>query len=198
VVGAETSVGRVRGTAAGRDTRRRILAAVVETLRRDGVAGVTARGVGRTGGFNQALVFYHFGTIEGVLLATVDDLTERRLPAYRAALAGVTTVAEVGTALAPLVVEDVRDGHLPAVAALVAGTASSSGLAAGLGPRLAPWLRLAEDVAARVGAPGRSPTDVAVAAVAAGLGLGLLGRLPGAPSPEALGALVARLLPPAP
>lgn len=195
MVGAETSFGAVgpTGTAGGRGTRRRILDAVVTTLRTEGVGGTSARTVARVGGVNQALVFYHFGSVAGALLAAFDDLAERRLPAYRAALDGAATADEVAAALAALVAEDLRAGHLSALAALVDGSARSPALREGLTPRLVPWLRLAEDVAGRL-APGRPSPDVAVAAVAAALGVGLLARIDGGPGPEALAAMVARLL----
>lgn len=201
MVGAETSVGRVAraaGTPAGRDTRHRIVAAVVETLRREGVAGASARTIARVGGFNQALIFYHFGSVAGALLAALDDTTTRRLPAYREALAGAETPEEVATAVRPLLAEDLRDGHLPALAALVAGGARSPALRAGIGDRLAPWLALVEEVTARVAPDRVGPTDVAVTAVATGLGLGLLARLSDAPGADALAAMVARLLAPSP
>lgn len=201
MVGVETSVGgvaRAAGTPAGRDTRRRIVDAVVETLRTEGVAGASARTIARVGGFNQALIFYHFGSVAGALLAAVDDTTTRRLPAYRAALAGATTPEEVATAVRPLLAEDLDGGHLPALAALVAGGARSPALRTGIGDRLAPWLALVEEVTARVAPDRVRPTDVAVTAVATGLGLGLLARLSDAPGADALAAMAARLLAPSP
>jgi AcrR family transcriptional regulator len=195
VVGAETSVGTVgpTGTAAGRETRRRILDAVLVTLRTEGVAGTSARTVARAGGFNQALVFYHYGSVAGALLAALDDLTERRLPAYRAALDPAAPADVVAAAVAALVAEDLRAGHLAAVAALVDGSERSPALKEGITPRLVPWLRLAEEAAVRL-APGRPSADVAVAAVAAALGAGLLARMGDGPGPEALAAMVTRLV----
>ena len=195
MVGAETSVGTVgpMGTAAGRETRRRILDAVLVTLRTEGVAGTSARTVARAGGFNQALVFYHYGSVAGALLAALDDLTERRLPAYRAALDPAAPADEVAAAVAALVAEDLRAGHLAAVAALVDGSERSPALKEGITPRLVPWLRLAEEAAVRL-APGRPSADVAVAGVAAALGAGLLARMGDGPGPEALAAMVTRLV----
>jgi AcrR family transcriptional regulator len=181
------------GTAAGRETRRRILDAVLVTLRTEGVAGTSARTVARAGGFNQALVFYHYGSVAGALLAALDDLTERRLPAYRAALDPAAPADEVAAAVAALVAEDLRAGHLAAVAALVDGSERSPALKEGITPRLVPWLRLAEEAAVRL-APGRPSADVAVAGVAAALGAGLLARMGDGPGPEALAAMVTRLV----
>src|SRR5947208_16019504 len=56
-------------TGPGEATRKRIVMAAVETLKQEGFAGTSARAVARTGGFNQALVFYHFGSMTELLLA---------------------------------------------------------------------------------------------------------------------------------
>src|SRR6266581_1571812 len=44
-------------------TKRRILDAALEALRTEGFAGATSRAIARIGGFNQALIFYHFGSL---------------------------------------------------------------------------------------------------------------------------------------
>ena len=43
-------------------TKQQIARAALEALRTEGFAGATSRAIGRIGGFNQALIFYHFGT----------------------------------------------------------------------------------------------------------------------------------------
>src|SRR5207249_1839872 len=46
----------------GRATRAQFVEATIETLKREGFAGASARAIARTGGFNQSLIFYHFGS----------------------------------------------------------------------------------------------------------------------------------------
>ena len=69
------------------DTKQRVVAAALETLREEGFAGTTTRAIARRGGFNQALVFYYFGSMDALLLAALDSTNEQRLEAYRSALA---------------------------------------------------------------------------------------------------------------
>ena len=51
------------------DTKQRIIRATLQTLREQGAAGTSARAIAAAGGFNTSLLFYHFGSVEGALLA---------------------------------------------------------------------------------------------------------------------------------
>ncbi len=72
---------------AGDATRLALLDAAEELLITKGVAGITTRKVADRAGVNQALVHYHFGTIEELLLATLErvgmHVKERSQEIYR-------------------------------------------------------------------------------------------------------------------
>lgn len=72
---------------AGDATRRALLDAAEELLISKGVAGITTRKVADRAGVNQALVHYHFGTIEELLLAALERVSvqvkERSQQIYR-------------------------------------------------------------------------------------------------------------------
>ena len=55
-----------RGTGPTRD---RIVTAAVETIKTHGLAGASARAIAKTGGFNQALIYYYFPSLTGLYLA---------------------------------------------------------------------------------------------------------------------------------
>ena len=59
----------VRTRSGAEQTRARILDAALQALRDEGIAGISARNIARHGGFNQALIFYHFRSVEGLLVA---------------------------------------------------------------------------------------------------------------------------------
>src|SRR3954463_14280312 len=59
-------------------TRNQILRAAFDTLEDKGFAAATSRAVAERGGFNQALVFYYFGSMDALLLAALDWTNERR------------------------------------------------------------------------------------------------------------------------
>jgi len=72
---------------AGDATRLALLDAAEELLITKGVAGITTRKVADRAGVNQALVHYHFGTIEELLLAALErvgmHVKERSQEIYR-------------------------------------------------------------------------------------------------------------------
>src|SRR3712207_4123161 len=70
-------------TSAGDVTRARIVEAALQTIREEGVVGTSARAIARAGGFNQALIFYHFGSVQDVLLAAVERISEARMARYQ-------------------------------------------------------------------------------------------------------------------
>ena len=159
-------------------TRQQILAAAFETLREDGFAAATSRAVAARGGFNPALVFYYFGTVDALLLAALDWTSERRLAAYREALANAGTVADVVAAAAQLYGEDRESGHIDVVSQMIAGSVARPELAPEMTARMQPWVELCEEVVERTvaGTPlaGVPARDLAYAIVTFYLGANLL------------------------
>ena len=177
-------------------TKRQILTAALETLRTEGFAGATSRAVAARGGFNQALVFYYFGSMDALLLAALDWTSEERLTAYRAALADARTVADVIAAAKPLYEEDRASGHIDVISQMIAGSVARPELAPQMIERMQPWIDLSEEVLERV--LGRSPLttlvptrELASAVVTFYLGANLLTHLD--PEGNRAEAMVARL-----
>ena len=92
-------------------TRQRIVEAAFETLRFNGFAGTSARSIARAGGFSQALIFYHFGSVHDLLLAALDWSGERRMTRYREALAGIYDLPHLLETAALLYREDEFTGY---------------------------------------------------------------------------------------
>src|SRR5256885_430514 len=72
-------------------TKLKIAEAALETLKANGFAGASARAIAHIGGFNQALIFYHFGSVQSALLAALDLISDRRLAEYGPAFEAATT-----------------------------------------------------------------------------------------------------------
>lgn len=166
----------------GETTRRRIVEAAVETLKARGYAGTSARAIARTGGFNQALIFYHFGSVTDVLLAALDLTSQERMERYRQEVDAVAQLPKLLEVARRIYREDLEVGHIKVLAELVAGTSSSPKLGRAVTARLEPWVAFTEEVIERV--VGRSPLgplvptrDAAYAIVALYLGLELLTHL---------------------
>ena len=131
-------------------TRDQILQAAFDTLEDKGFAAATSRAVAERGGFNQALVFYYFGSMDALLLAALDWTNERRLSAYRAALADANTLDEVFATAARLFEEDRESGHVTVVSQMIAGSVARPELAPETLKRMQPWLELCEQTLERV------------------------------------------------
>src|SRR5688572_30118934 len=76
-------------------TRERIMEAALETLREEGFAATTARAIARRGDFNQALIFYHFGSLPALLLEAFRSASEAQVAKYRAAAAEVSSLGDL-------------------------------------------------------------------------------------------------------
>jgi len=175
-----------RGSRAGA-TRGRIVDAAIETLKREGFAGTSARAIADTGGFNQASIFYHFGGVTELLLASLQETGDRRMASYRDAVADARTLPDLVEVAARIYREDLDVGHITVLAELIAGTSAEPGLGPRIVEQVRPWLDFTEEAVARV--LGGSALerlvpvrDVAYAVVALYLGLELLSHLDRDPS----------------
>jgi AcrR family transcriptional regulator len=169
-------------TTAGEKTRERIVEAALETLKREGFAGATSRAIAREGGFNQALIFYHFGSLDGLLLAALDHTSAERLQRYREAVEQADTAEDLAEVAASVYAEDRDRGHMTVVSQMVAGSVAKPVLAQEVVARMEPWIELCEDALRK--ALATSPAadvvplrDLAYAVVTFYLGLNLLTHL---------------------
>jgi AcrR family transcriptional regulator len=76
-------------------TRDKLLAAAAEALARDGLSGVSARAIACRAGVNQALVFYHFGSVSDLLEAAVRRSVDLAVASYRDRFADVGSLGEL-------------------------------------------------------------------------------------------------------
>jgi AcrR family transcriptional regulator len=176
-------VGARRRTDASEDTRRRLVEAASAVLANRGFGAATARAIGEEAGCNQALVFYHFGSLNDLLLAALDASSQRRLDRYREVLAQTRTVKDLRATARRLYEEDRKTGHVTILAELVAGGLLDRDLGRAVAARVQPWVDLAEEALRRAipaAARRRVPVShLAYAVVALYLGLEILGQLAG-------------------
>ena len=175
---------RTRETAARSDTRAALVAAAIDALREDGFGRASARNIAARAGCNQALVFYHFGSVADLLLAALDEVSARRLDEYREAVAGGTSIEQLVPVAARIFREDLDKGYVTVLAEMIGGAASTPGLGPEVAERIKPWRRFAraalEDAMESSGLGGVLPGEsVAHAVVALYLGLELLANLDG-------------------
>jgi AcrR family transcriptional regulator len=181
---------RVQAVGAGRSegTKQLLVTAAIDTLKIDGFGGASARAIAGRAGCNQALVFYHFGSVVSLLLAALDAVSEERLERYTAALQSVRSTSQLVDAAGAIFREDLASGNATVLVEMIAGASSTPGLGAEVAARIAPWSEFARRAveATMADSPLRTlvPGDqAAYGIVALYLGLELLTHLDGDPAP---------------
>lgn len=103
-----------------------------------------ARAIAHKGNFNQALIFYHFGSVQNALLAALDLISERRLMAYRSAFEEARTASDLGRLARTIYDEDLEHGYIIALGEMVSGGVSDPFLGAAVAARIEPWISMVE------------------------------------------------------
>jgi AcrR family transcriptional regulator len=98
--------------AQGQSTRALLLAAAADLLREEGYAATSTRAVAERAGARLSLVHYHFGSKRSLLLAVLEDLTERLLQRQQAMFSDGRSFAEQWRSACDYLREDVDSGYV--------------------------------------------------------------------------------------
>jgi AcrR family transcriptional regulator len=152
------------------------------TLRDEGFAGTTARSIAARGGFNQALIFYHFGSVANLLLEAFRRNSESQVARYREAAANVSSLSDLVEIARRLHAEDIESGSVTAVTQLMAAAASDPELGRSILDRFEEWIGLVQEALSRAVdahplAVMVQPREAAYAISALFLGIELMSRL---------------------
>lgn len=109
---SDGAVAKTKWSQPGDDTKDKILYGVLEGLRTVGITGISARTLAKIGDFNQALIYYHFGSIDEAMIIAVTKLAEERRESHRARLQGATTLTELIAIARELHDEDTQTGAM--------------------------------------------------------------------------------------
>lgn len=162
--------------------REQIIDAAIKTLIEVGFSRASTRAIAATGGFNQALIHYHFGSLNGLWLAVVDHTSEVRMERYRAAVESASSLEEMVEIAVTIYREDLESGQMTVISELIAGSLSEPELGPGIVERMQPWIAFVEEVIAKLlrgtAFEAMVPTrEAASALVAFYMGVNLLTRL---------------------
>jgi AcrR family transcriptional regulator len=165
----------------GDETRDRIVGAAVETVRTEGFANTTARAIAATGGFNQALIFYHFGSVDDLLDEAFQRVSEQQVAHYREAVQELSSLTDLVTIARRLHAEDMASGVTTTVTQMMAA-ATDPERGGALLDRFDLWIALVQEALERAAAeyPIASvvpPREAAYAICAMFLGIELMARL---------------------
>ncbi|WP_027340944.1 TetR/AcrR family transcriptional regulator [Hamadaea tsunoensis] len=145
------------------DTKIRLMDGALETVRTHGIAATSARTIAAAAGVNQALIFYHFGSIDELLTAAAERSTAERVAAYTDRLAAVRSLRELLVVGRELHEEERALGNVNLLAQMLAGARNNEVLATACAAALAQWMAPIESTLARLlqGSPLEEVTDVA-------------------------------------
>nr|WP_202516244.1 TetR/AcrR family transcriptional regulator [Streptomyces sp. SID161] len=115
-----------------------MLEGALRTLTEQGIAKTSARTVAAAAGVNQALVFYHFGSVDELLAAACRYGAEKAVARYRERLAGVDSLSELLVVGREIHERERAGGQVALLGQLLAGAPTH----AALGPATAAGLRL--------------------------------------------------------
>jgi AcrR family transcriptional regulator len=174
-----------RGSA---ETRAALVEAAVAALRENGFAGASAREIAQRSGCNQALIFYHFGSVSNLHLAALDAVGSARDARYRAMVDETHSLGELVRAARAVFDEDLDQGHITVLVEMIAAAQFNPELRPEVAARIRPWREFAAESVkdALAGSPASRllpPGELAHAVVAMYLGLEMLANLEGERAP---------------
>ena len=175
-------------------TKERLVDGAIRVLGSEGLAGASARAIATAAGVNQALVFYHFGTVDQLLSVACTQATERRVVLYRDKFAAVTSIGELLDVGRQMQQAERASGNLQILAQLLAGAQTDQRLAPAVSAGLDLWITEIESVLGRLTAtsPVADLLDVpGLARIVASTFIGL--ELYGGVSPDGAAAALATL-----
>lgn len=132
------------------DTPTKLLEGALTVLGEAGIAGASARAIATAAGANQALIFYHYGSVDALLAAACQHGAEQRVATYREQLAEVRTLRELLELGRELHAQERADGNVAVLGQLLAGAQSQPKLAEATAAGLGRWTAEIETVLSRV------------------------------------------------
>lgn len=132
------------------DTRRKLIDGTISTLRDKGITGTSARAIATAAGVNQALVFYHFGSVTDLIDAASREATEERVALYRPRFDELTSLRQLLALGQQLHVTEREAGNVTVLAQVLAGAQQDEGLARAAEHALSLWVREIERVLTRL------------------------------------------------
>ncbi len=131
-------------------TRDKLLDATIEVVRRDGIVAASARHIAAEAGVSQGSVFYHFDSVENLLVEAATVGARARAETWAARLGDVTDLGALVDLAEELHAREAAEGNVGVLAQFLAGAQSHPALAVATGRALEEWIDVVEPVVARV------------------------------------------------
>lgn len=180
-------------------TRIALMDAAVRLTATSGTKGLTARGIAAEAEVNQALIYYHFEGVEGLLQQAYHRATVAMVAGFAADLATATTFEDLYGVGARLAAEAAEDGNAALLSHVISAAHTDDQMAAMLRETLGLWRAAVSASVLKIlsarGLDGALDVDALSDSLAAStIGMVTLGAVPGQPLGNPLEAV--RGLPP--
>ena len=148
------------------DTRRKLLDGAIASLRDNGIAGASARVIAAAAGVNQALIFYHFGSVSELIDAACREAAAGQVAVYRPRFEAVSSLRELLVLGQELHASQREAGNVAVLAQVLAGARYDSRLAGAAQSALLLWAGEIESTLRRLlaGTPVAEVADAAALA----------------------------------
>lgn len=181
------------------ETKVALMDAAVRLTATAGVKALTARGIATEAGVNQALVYYHFDGVDGLLQAAYERATVTMLAGYTADLTSVTSFQELYQVGATMAEKARSDGSAAMLSSIIAAAHTNEAMASMLSENMALWNEAVSSAIGRIltlrKLEGTIDVDALTASLTAStIGMLTLGSVPGQPLGDPIAAV--RGLPP--
>lgn len=123
-------------------TRERILEAAFRRMVSEGYAALSVREIAKDAGVNHALINYHFGTKDQLVIDVLDAMNQRLLARQSAMYAGGGGFAQKWASARRFYEDDLASGFVRLQAELWAASLSNPGLREKFLPRLLAWKKV--------------------------------------------------------
>lgn len=164
------------------ETQQALMSASLEVLGKKGIDGTTARAIATVANVNQALIFYHFGSVSHLLVSAVEQMSESRFVVYKSSLDGAENINDLIEVLFEVFEEDRDSDSYFVLNQFLAAAQNDEVIAASVEPLFTKWIELARDsmqrIIGEVNLPGSvTLEDIAFMALSFFLGVRMMGSI---------------------
>ena len=132
------------------DTKERLKLAAAEIVAEQGLSSATARAIGERAGVNQALVFYHFGTVSDLVEEASNQAVAVAVERYRSRFDGADSLGALLRIGRELHEHEQSVGNVALMGQLMANASRDAAIARAARHAMTSWVREIERVVVRV------------------------------------------------
>jgi AcrR family transcriptional regulator len=157
------------------ETRQKLVDGAIVALRDKGIAGTSARAIATAAGVNQALIFYHFGSVDALIDTACREATAERVALYKGRFGEVSSFRQLLALGRELHATEGEAGNVAVLAQVLAGAQQDPTLAAAARHALSLWIVEIEAALARLLKGSPIATVVSAPGLARGVAASFIG-----------------------